>query len=125
VYSNDSEILFPIRVAPELRDLRGETWRKLVDRVIGTPEASLDKLAFSLVLIRLCSCLTCHTDSYRAMRGCTSCARQSIRRFRGDDDELIALFAQARQEVSDYMKTTSEPHARHNEKVNSSIVEEN
>lgn len=124
MYSNDSEILFPIRVAPELRDLRGETWRQLIDRVTGTPEASLDKLAFSLVLIRLCSCLTCHTDSYRAMRGCTSCARQSIRRFRGDDDELIALFERARQEVSDYIETTSESHARL-EEVKSSVVEEN
>lgn len=124
MYSNDSEILFPIRVAPELRDLRGETWRQLIDRVTGTPEVSLDKLAFSLVLIRLCSCLTCHTDSYRAMRGCTSCARQSIRRFRGDDDELIALFERARQEVSDYIETTSESHARL-EEVKSSVVEEN
>jgi hypothetical protein len=99
VYQSDTEILFPMRVAPSLRELRGEAWRTLVDRVTQSPDASVDQLAFSLMLVRLDGCLTCHTDSYRAMRGCTICATQAIRRFKGDDQDLIALFERSREEV--------------------------
>ncbi len=105
MYQRDTEMLFPIRVAPLLRDLRGPVWRDLVDRVLLTPEASLDELAFCLMMVRLDSCLTCHTDSFRAMRGCTNCATQVIRRFRGEDEELIEFFERAREEVMEHLKT--------------------
>ena len=104
MYQNDTEILFPMRVALHLRDLRGEAWRRLVEGVTSEPEASLNQLAFSLLMIRLNSCLTCHTDCYRAMRGCTACAIQVVRRYRGDDQELVALFRRARDEVSRYLR---------------------
>jgi len=107
VYQRDTEMLFPMRVAPVLRDLRGSAWRQLVDRCLMTPEASLDELAFSLMMIRLASCLTCHTDSFRAMRGCTNCATQVIRRFRGDDSELIECFERAREDVRSHLRTAS------------------
>ena len=29
------------------------------------------------------------------MRGCTACARQTLRRFKGSDDELLALYEKA------------------------------
>jgi hypothetical protein len=102
VYQNDTEILFPMRVAPTLRDLRGPAWRWLVDQACQAPEGSTDQLAFGLLLIRLDGCLTCHADSYRAMRGCTACAAQAVRRFRGSDEELIKLWQQARQDVEAY-----------------------
>lgn len=104
MYHGDTEILFPMRVAPALGDLRGEVWARLVRRAASAPDASLDALAFSLLLIRLSGCLTCHTDSYRAMRGCTACATLTVRRFRGDDSELVALFERARADVAAYMK---------------------
>jgi hypothetical protein len=104
MYHGDTEILFPMRVAPALRDLRGEVWARLVRRAAAAPDASADALAFSLVLIRLSGCLTCHTDSYRAMRGCTACATLTVRRFRGDDSELVALFERARADVLGYIK---------------------
>ena len=88
-----------MRVAPYLRDLRGDAWRELVDKVCWSPDASLDQLAFSLLLVRLCCCLTCYTHSYRALRGCTLCATQSVRRFRGADSELLKLFQLSRSEV--------------------------
>ncbi len=104
MYQEDTEILFPMRVAPHLRSLRGPQWRRLVDRAMAGPDASLDQLAFSLVLIRLGGCLTCHPDSYRAMRGCTLCAMQAVRRFKGDDEQLMSLFEHARQEVLQYLR---------------------
>jgi hypothetical protein len=33
MYNEDTELIFPNRVIPALRDLRGATWRKLVDKV--------------------------------------------------------------------------------------------
>lgn len=104
MYHGDTEILFPMRVAPMLRDLRGDVWARLVRRAASAPDASPDALAFSLLLIRLSGCLTCHTDSYRAMRGCTACATLTVKRFRGDDNELVALFERARVEVAGYIK---------------------
>ncbi len=100
MYHSDTEILFPMRVAPTLRDLRGRRWRRLVDRALQAPDAALDQLAFSLMMIRLAGCLTCHPDSYRALRGCTACATQVVRRFRGEDDELAAHFQRAKTDVS-------------------------
>ncbi len=100
MYHSDTEILFPMRVAPALRDLRGRRWRRLVDRAVQAPDAALDQLAFSLMMIRLAGCLTCHPDSYRALRGCTACATQVVRRFRGEDEELAAHFQRAKTDVS-------------------------
>lgn len=104
MYQSDTEILFPMRVAPHLKDLRGEAWCNLVERVIAQSDASLDQLAFSLLLVRLGGCLTCHTDSYRAMRGCTICATQAIKRFKGEDEGLIDLFESARADILALMR---------------------
>lgn len=100
MYQRDTEMLFPLRVAPVLRSLRHAAWRRLVDRAVKASEGSVDQLAFCLMMVRLASCLTCHTDSYRAMRGCTLCATQVVRRFRGEDGELVALFERARSDVA-------------------------
>jgi hypothetical protein len=104
VYQSDTEILFPMRVAPVLRDLRGPVWQGLVDRAWRSPDASLDQLAFTLLLVRLDGCLTCHTDSYRAMRGCTTCATQVVKRYRGSDEDLMTLFEIARQDIAAYLE---------------------
>jgi hypothetical protein len=103
MYQGDTELLFPIRVAEDLKDLRGQEWASLVEKVCESPETSVERLAFSLLLIRLSSCLTCHTHSYRALRGCTFCASQSVRRYRGEDQELIEMFETARSEITAYL----------------------
>ncbi|NIM93929.1 MAG: hypothetical protein GTO18_09495 [Anaerolineales bacterium] len=108
MYQSDTEILFPMRVAPNLRNLRGEEWRHLVESVITEPDASLGQLAFSLLLVRLSGCLTCHTDSYRAMRGCTICATQVIRRFKGDDEDLLLQFHHAQADVQKFLRVDVE-----------------
>jgi hypothetical protein len=99
MYQSDTEILFPMRVAPQLRELRGEAWRELVDQAAAAPDASPHQLAFSLVMIRQCGCLTCHPDAFRAMRGCTLCSVQAVRRFRGDDADLERLVQEAQGEL--------------------------
>jgi hypothetical protein len=102
MYQSDAEILFPMRVAPHLRDLRGSMWRAVVDRACESEDASLDQLALTLVMIRLAGCLSCHPDSYRAIRGCTNCATATIRRFRGKDEELEELIDGAKGEVINF-----------------------
>jgi len=99
----DSEILFPSRCIPQLRNLRGEKWARLVERVSGLPDQHEDVLGFSLMVIRLSSCLTCDLDSYRASLGCCTCARRSVSGFKGSDDEIIRLFEEAREEVRRYL----------------------
>jgi hypothetical protein len=97
-----------MRVAPHLRDLRGEAWRSLVDLAWNSPDASLEQLAFTLLMVRLGGCLTCHPDSYRAMRGCTACATHTVRRFRGEDRELTEMFDSARAEVASFLGDRAE-----------------
>jgi hypothetical protein len=96
----DSEILFPARCIPELRNIRpGESWRELVDHIASLPESHEDVLAFSLMMIRLSNCLTCDLDSYRASLGCGQCSRRTIQGFKGNDKELQNKMEDARSEL--------------------------
>ncbi len=106
MFNSDTELLFPSRIIPELCTLRGETWHNLIDAVAPKDPGGIEYSAFVLVMARMCGCVTCTADLYRAMRGCTQCARQTIRRFRGDDQELVSLFTQAQEEISNNVKKT-------------------
>lgn len=101
MYTNN-ELMFPHHVIPSLRRLRGKQWKALVERVITLPECHEETLAFMLMMIRLNGCMVCETDSFRAMRGCAACALQTLRRFKGEDEELIALYQQALLEVRQF-----------------------
>lgn len=109
MYFKDTEILFPMRVIQSLRDLRGPVWQTLVDGLLTQPESAPDSLAFSLMMIRLCACLPCRADSYRALRGCTLCARRAVRNFRGTDADLIALWQAARIDVTGWLHNGTPP----------------
>jgi len=98
MYTNN-ELLFPHRAIPTLRGLRGPRWQALVDHVASLPETHEETLAFMLMMIRLNGCLGCETDSYRAMRGCAACAAQTLRRYKGTDEELLAAFDDALADV--------------------------
>ncbi|MFZ6027619.1 MAG: hypothetical protein ACOYYS_07880 [Chloroflexota bacterium] len=104
MYNPDTELLFPPRLIPQLRDLRGPAWQKLVDSVDGKSPTSPERLAFVLLMVRLHGCVTCQADSYRAMQGCTQCSLQTIRRLRGTDDELARQYAEAQREVARSLK---------------------
>jgi hypothetical protein len=94
-----TELLFPPHLIPDLKDLRGEEWRELVEHITSLPETHEDTLAFCLMMIRLNACLGCVSGSYRFMRGCELCSQQTISRFQGTDEELIALFHQAKDDL--------------------------
>lgn len=113
MYTNN-ELLFPHHVIPSLKNLRGDQWRILVERIITLPETHEETLAFMLMMIRINGCMACETDSYRAMRGCTACAHQTLRRFKGNDEELLDMYRSALDEIRDY--------AAHNPQFN--IVQE-
>lgn len=99
MYNSDTELLFPLRVASSLSSMRGAEWQALIERV-ASPQAELsDQMGFVLMMVRMDGCVGCNADSFRAMKGCTLCARQNIRRFRGNDKDLIELFQQAKREV--------------------------
>lgn len=105
MYQSDTEMMFPNRVIPTLRTARsGKAWRELVERVAQQPDGQEETLAFGLMMIRLGGCLTCHADSYRAMRGCTACAQQTVARFKESDDNLIKLYKKAQKDVEAYLR---------------------
>lgn len=99
MYNPDTELLFPIRVISTLGVLRGEAWQALVSSVSSADANKEDQQAFVLMMVRLGGCITCSSDSFRAMRGCTQCAWLTVRRFRGTDQALLELYSQARGEI--------------------------
>lgn len=104
MYQTDTEMLFPTRVIPALKHLRGPGWKQLVDQVAAVPDGDEATLAFGLMMIRLNGCLTCHSDSYRAMRGCTACAQQAVTRYKDTDDGLVRLYQKAIRDVQLYLE---------------------
>ncbi len=104
LYNPDTEVLFPMRVAPSLSSMHGPGWRALLERV-SSPEATpLERCAFELMMVKVCGCANCSADSFRGMRGCTQCARLSVKRSKtASDDEWAAQFAQAQREVEAFL----------------------
>ncbi len=105
----DSHILFPPTSIPRLARARGLAWRELVDQVVAAPADDPQNLAFSLLMIRLDGCLGCEMDSYRALRGCTACAQQTLQRFKGTDEDLLARYRKALDDISGYLATHPQP----------------
>jgi hypothetical protein len=99
----ENELLFPPYVIPALARARGERWRELVEHVLSLPADDAQALAFSLMRIRLDGCLSCETDSYRAMRGCAACALQTLHRFKGSDQDLLQRYRKALGDVEAYL----------------------
>lgn len=97
-----TELLFPPRLIHDLKNLRGEPWRELIERLLTLPETHPDVLAFCLLIIRLGGCLGCVSGSYRFMRGCELCAQQTVLRFQGTDEELIELYERAQYALAHY-----------------------
>ncbi len=102
MYSYDTELLFPPKIIPTLKGLRGKDWANLIDQVDHTTNSDLDKMAFVLFMVRMNGCMTCSSDSYKAMRGCYRCASQSIQRFSGTDYDLCRLYRDALVEIEVY-----------------------
>jgi len=103
MYNSDTDLLFPTRVIPELVNYRGPEWTKLIKSILIKDQKDKDMLAFVLLMVRINGCITCNSDSFRAMRGCTLCATQNIKRYKGEDTELLELFSKTQNEISKYL----------------------
>jgi hypothetical protein len=79
--------------------------------VANLPEDHPDSLAFSLMMIRQCSCLDCNPDRYKALMGCSACAKRTVGSFKGADDALLRAFSKARSEVNNYLKEREQQQA--------------
>ncbi len=99
MYNEDTEIIFPLRVAKSLRDLHGDDWKKIVDKAAKAAPNSAEAVSFVLAMARVDGCNTCNADSFRAMKGCTLCAQDAVRRYRGGEKALIKVVDKARADV--------------------------
>ncbi len=107
-----NELMFPPYVIPMLRDQRGAEWQRLVDRVLSVEEDHPEALAFCLMMIRLDGCMECETDSFRAMRGCAPCAIQTLRRYKGNDRDLLKLHKAAQKDVDEFLERKQKLNGR-------------
>jgi hypothetical protein len=98
MYTNNA-LFFPHHLIPTLRKLRGGEWQSLVERVMTLPELHEETLALMLLVARLDGCVSCETDSYRAMRGCAACAAQTLRRHKGSDSDLLEAYESALTDI--------------------------
>lgn len=103
MYNDDTELLFPLRVLATLKDIRTREWVTLVDEVSASAKNSINAFAFELMMVKLNGCGICDADSFRAMRGCSQCSHQTIRRFKGSDADLSRLFSIAIQDVTKFL----------------------
>ena len=98
-------LLFPEDAIPVLEDKRGNQWQELIRHVTNLPPQHEERLAFMLFMMRFNGCIDCETDCYRAMRGCHACSLQSLRRFKGNDDELLAGYEEALADIRKFSKS--------------------
>jgi len=103
MFNSDTELFFPIRVIPSLGQVRGKEWEALVERVGAEGASELEQIAFTDLIVKLAGCTGCDADSFRAMRGCTQCARLVIKRYKGTDDDLLSQYEQCKVEVAEYL----------------------
>ena len=92
-------LLFPRQSIRALKNVRGPRFAQLVEHVSLLPECHEETLAFMLMMIQLNGCVSCATDSYRAMNGCSLCAYRVLKRFKGSDDDLFDRYHNALREI--------------------------
>lgn len=103
------ELVFDPNIIPSLIDTRGKIWQDFLGSKTNWIEETPEQIALALLLARLNNCATCTTNSYRSMQGCECCTRQTLKRYRGSDQELILLFHAALSEVSTYLEKNNTP----------------
>lgn len=104
MYNSDTDLLFPTRIIPDLINLRGSSWKKLVESLLIKDKTNEEILAFVLLMVRINGCITCNSDSFRAMRGCTLCATQNIKRYKGTEETLLNQYSKSKHEIETYLK---------------------
>ncbi len=102
MYNEDTELIFPLRVTRSLRELHGVPWRKVVDSAAKATPDSPEAVGFVLAMARVNGCHTCNADSFRAMKGCTLCAQDAVRRYRGGEKALLKVVEKARKDFDSW-----------------------
>lgn len=100
----DTELFFPLRLARRLTESRADEWKKLINQVSKIDGCNINSLSFQLMIVRLTGCANCDSDSYRAMRGCEFCAKQTLKRYKGTDSDLMNVFHHTKEEIKDYLQ---------------------
>jgi hypothetical protein len=77
----------------------------MVEMVLTKEPDHPECLAFVLLMVRLVGCTSCHSNSYRALRGCSYCTRHAVHRFRGSDDDLLTMFSDYLGEIEEYLES--------------------
>jgi hypothetical protein len=108
MFNSDTELFFPIRVIPTLRSIRGKEWENLIDRLSDPKAEEVEQIAFTALVVKLAGCTGCDADSFRAMRGCTQCARMVLKRFKGSDADLLNQYEQSKAEVIEFLRKRKE-----------------
>ena len=103
MHNLDTELLFPLRVLPMLRSFRGDEWRQIIDKVINGNANIIEEVAISMVMIEVAGCLTCNSDSFRAIKGCTKCAKHALSKSKRSDQELLEIYETAKESVKAYI----------------------
>ena len=102
--TNGIDLLFPSRAIEPLRKLRGDQWENLIDDLVGLESESPERIAFVLFMVRIGGCTSCQSDSYRAMRGCIICSSNTVKRYKGSDQNMINLYNEAVRDIKLYLK---------------------
>lgn len=95
------ELVFTHWAVRALKDLRGERWRALVERIAALDETHPDALAFALMIARLSNCTTCNASRYLERGGCAQCARMVLTTLHKEsEDALLARFRAAQKDIA-------------------------
>ena len=106
-----AEILFPHSSIGALTSYRGPKWRDLARHVARLSEDEPEALAFSLLMIRLNGCLDCNPDRFKALMGCSACAKRTVSTYKGSDEALLLAYKKARAEVEQHVVSELEQAA--------------
>lgn len=101
---NSIDLIFPSRAIELLGNIRTERWENLVNDLLELEPTDPARIAFVLLMVRIGGCTSCQSDSFRAMRGCILCSITTIKRYKGDDQNLIDLYDDAKKDIIRYMK---------------------
>jgi hypothetical protein len=99
----NNEWMFPVSATPLIREARGDEWRELTEYVESLDEEHEDSLAFTLMMVKICGCLSCQPGGYKLSLGCSTCAFRASANLKGSDNQVLRRYQAAREEVRTFL----------------------